>query len=90
MKVRLERSVPMPAGPDATWAVLSVIETVAGCMPGAKLTLKIDAAPVLALLPHNRPASCDVPAMVRALTTGVAPLASSPRAGGGSSVGPTC
>src|SRR5688500_7343132 len=28
---------------------------------------------LIAKLPHNRPASCDVPAMVRALTTGAAP-----------------
>ncbi len=28
---------------------------------------------LLARLPYNRPASCDVPAMVRALTTGMAP-----------------
>ena len=30
---------------------------------------------LLARLPHNRPASCDVPAMVRALTTGTVPAA---------------
>ena len=29
---------------------------------------------LLARLPYNRPASCDVPAMVRALTTGAAPV----------------
>jgi hypothetical protein len=29
---------------------------------------------LLARLPHNRPASCDVLAMVRALTTGAAPV----------------
>ena len=28
---------------------------------------------LIARLPHNRPASCDVPAMVRALATGVSP-----------------
>lgn len=31
---------------------------------------------LLARLPYNRPASCDVPAMVRALTTGAAPTGS--------------
>lgn len=31
---------------------------------------------LIAKLPHNRPASCDVPAMVRALTTGAAPTGS--------------
>ena len=29
---------------------------------------------LIAKLPYNRPASCDVPAMVRALTTGAAPV----------------
>jgi hypothetical protein len=28
---------------------------------------------LLTRLPYNRPASCDIPAMVRALTSGVAP-----------------
>ena len=40
---------------------------------------------LLARLPHNRPASCDVPAMVRALTTGAAPVVG--RAAGGSASG---
>ena len=44
---------------------------------------------ILALLPHNRPASCDVPAMVRALTTGTAPLSTSTRADG-ATVAPSC
>jgi rhodanese-related sulfurtransferase len=44
---------------------------------------------LLALLPHNRPASCDVPAMVRALTAGVAPVTSSASTGG-SAAAPTC
>ena len=42
MKVRLERTFPMPAGADASWAVLSDIEAVAGCVPGAKVTEKLD------------------------------------------------
>jgi rhodanese-related sulfurtransferase len=33
---------------------------------------------VLAVLPHNRPPTCDVPAMVRALTAGVPPTANQP------------
>jgi rhodanese-related sulfurtransferase len=45
---------------------------------------------LLARLPHNRPASCDVPAMVRALTTGGPPIASSTRADRASSVAPAC
>jgi len=44
---------------------------------------------LLAWLPHNRPASCDVPAMVRALTAGVAPVTGGTRADGGAAR-PTC
>ena len=36
---------------------------------------------LLARLPYNRPARCDVPAMVRALTTGVAPARAAGAAG---------
>jgi uncharacterized protein len=32
----------MPAGPAATWEVLADVESVAGCMPGAKVTERID------------------------------------------------
>jgi carbon monoxide dehydrogenase subunit G len=32
----------MPAPADATWAVLSDIAAVAACMPGAKITAKVD------------------------------------------------
>jgi carbon monoxide dehydrogenase subunit G len=42
MKVRLERTFSLPAGADAAWTVLSDIETVASCMPGAKITERID------------------------------------------------
>ena len=42
MKVRLERSFPMPASAEATWALLQDIEGVAGCMPGAKITERVD------------------------------------------------
>lgn len=42
MKVRLERTFPMPASPERTWSVLSDIERVAGCMPGAKVTARVD------------------------------------------------
>lgn len=43
MKVQLERSFPMPAAADTTWALLQDIEAVAGCMPGARITEHIDA-----------------------------------------------
>jgi carbon monoxide dehydrogenase subunit G len=43
MKVQLEKSYPMPASADTAWALLQDIESVAGCMPGAKITERIDA-----------------------------------------------
>jgi carbon monoxide dehydrogenase subunit G len=42
LKVKLERTFPMPAAPDVTWGVLSDVAGVASCMPGAKITEKID------------------------------------------------
>ncbi|HEX7272132.1 MAG TPA: SRPBCC family protein [Casimicrobiaceae bacterium] len=42
MKVRLERTFPMPASPEVTWAALTDIEAVAACVPGAKVTERID------------------------------------------------
>jgi uncharacterized protein len=42
MKVRLEKTFPMPASADTAWALLQDIEGVAGCMPGAKVTERID------------------------------------------------
>ena len=42
MKVQLEKSYPMPASADTAWALLQDIEGVATCMPGAKITEKID------------------------------------------------
>ena len=99
-RMSLERQVRIAAGAlAATGGILGVfvnpLFAVLPALVGAGLVFSgvtdtCAMGTLLALLPHNRPASCDVPAMVRALTTGVAPLASSPRAGGGSSVGPTC
>ncbi|HEU5295566.1 MAG TPA: SRPBCC family protein [Burkholderiaceae bacterium] len=42
MKVQLEKSYPMPASADTAWALLQDIEGVASCMPGAKITEKVD------------------------------------------------
>ena len=42
MKVELEKTFPMPAAPEVAWAFLQDIEGVAGCMPGAKITERID------------------------------------------------
>jgi carbon monoxide dehydrogenase subunit G len=43
MKVQLEKSFPMPGSADKAWALLQDIEAVAVCMPGAKITERIDA-----------------------------------------------
>ena len=43
MKVTLEKTFPMPASADTAWALLQDIEGVAACMPGAKITERIDA-----------------------------------------------
>ena len=43
MKVQLEKSYAMPAPADTAWALLQDIEGVATCMPGAKITERIDA-----------------------------------------------
>ena len=42
MKVTIDKSFPIPASPEATWAVLSDIEAVSSCMPGAKITERVD------------------------------------------------
>lgn len=42
MKVQLEKTFPMPASADTAWALLQDIERVAACMPGAKITERID------------------------------------------------
>lgn len=41
MKVELEKSFPMPGPAEATWAFLQDIESVAACMPGAKITERV-------------------------------------------------
>jgi hypothetical protein len=45
---------------------------------------------LLARLPYNRPASCDVDAMVRALTTGAPPAGLGRASGAGTSAAPSC
>ena len=42
MKVELEKTFPMPASSDVAWLYLQNIEGVAGCMPGAKITERLD------------------------------------------------
>src|ERR1700733_15362053 len=42
MKVELEKTFPMPGTAMASWEFLQNIEGVAGCMPGAKITERVD------------------------------------------------
>jgi len=42
VKVELARTFPLPGAPDAAWKLLQDVETVATCMPGAKITQRID------------------------------------------------
>lgn len=43
MKVQLEKTFPLPASADTAWTLLQDIEAVASCMPGAKITERLDA-----------------------------------------------
>jgi len=42
VKVELEKSFPMPGPAEVAWEFLQSIESVAGCMPGAKITERLD------------------------------------------------
>ena len=42
MKVELEKSFLMPGAADVAWSLLQDIPVVAACMPGAKITERID------------------------------------------------
>ncbi len=42
MQVDLEKTFPVEAPASSSWQVLSDIETVASCMPGAEVTGKVD------------------------------------------------
>ena len=42
MKVELEKTFPTPGTVAASWEFLQNIEGVAGCMPGAKITERVD------------------------------------------------
>jgi uncharacterized protein len=42
VKVKLSRTFPLPASADAAWAVLRDVAAVASCMPGAKITERVD------------------------------------------------
>ncbi|UCH48996.1 MAG: SRPBCC family protein [Betaproteobacteria bacterium] len=42
MKVKIDKSFPMPCSAPAAWVFLQDLEAVAGCMPGAKITERLD------------------------------------------------
>lgn len=42
MKVEIEKSYPMPCTAEVAWEFLQNLEAVAGCMPGAKITERLD------------------------------------------------
>ena len=43
MKVQIEKTYPLPCSPDVAWEFLQKVEAVAACMPGAKITERVDA-----------------------------------------------
>jgi rhodanese-related sulfurtransferase len=85
-RMSLERQVRIAAGAIAATGGLlalfvnplfAVIPAILGSgLVFAGVTDTCAMGMLIAKLPHNRPASCDVPAMVRALTTGAAPTGS--------------
>ena len=42
MKVSLEKTFPLPASADQAWELLQDVECVANCMPGARITERVD------------------------------------------------
>jgi len=42
VKVELAKTFPMPAAPEVAWRLLQDVEAVAACMPGAKITQRVD------------------------------------------------
>jgi len=43
MKIQIDKIYPMPCAADVAWSFLQDLEGVAGCMPGAKITERLDA-----------------------------------------------
>jgi uncharacterized protein len=43
MKIQIDKTYPMPCAADVAWEFLQNLEAVAGCMPGAKITERLDA-----------------------------------------------
>lgn len=44
MQTKIEKTFPIDASADGAWRLLADVEAVAGCMPGAQITEKIDAS----------------------------------------------
>jgi len=44
MKIQIDKTYPMPCTADVAWEFLQNLEAVAGCMPGAKITERLDPA----------------------------------------------
>lgn len=42
MKVQIDKAYPMPCSPEVAWEFLQDLEAVAACMPGAKITERLD------------------------------------------------
>ncbi len=42
MKVQIDKKYPLPCSAEIAWEFLQNIEAVAGCMPGAKITERVD------------------------------------------------
>ncbi len=43
MKVQIDKTYPLPCSAEIAWEFLQNIEAVAACMPGARITERIDA-----------------------------------------------
>jgi hypothetical protein len=46
MKVQIDKTYPMPCSADVAWEFLQNVEAVTACMPGAKITERLDAGRV--------------------------------------------
>ena len=43
MKVQIDKTYPLPCSAEIAWEFLQNVEAVAACMPGAKITERLDA-----------------------------------------------
>ena len=43
MKIQIDKTYPIPCRAEVAWEFLQKLEAVAGCMPGAKITERLDA-----------------------------------------------